>query len=129
MVRGDNFFFRTERRQLFEGRRLFEGGDFFKYFSQEVVPQIFCLIIPYIQKISLPFLVDDDVVDLIGSIPIRGSPAQLVDISVGKTVPPQTRFNKPLSVTVGGSATEPLHCILSPALIILNLSIQISSYQ
>ena len=30
-ARGDYFFFRTERG------RLFEGGDYFKYFSQEVV--------------------------------------------------------------------------------------------
>ena len=29
---GDYFYFRTERGQLFEGRRLFEGGDYFKYF-------------------------------------------------------------------------------------------------
>ena len=29
---GDYFFFRTDRG------RLFEGGDYFKYFSQEVVP-------------------------------------------------------------------------------------------
>ena len=26
--------------------RLFEEGDYFKYFSQEVVPYIFCFIIP-----------------------------------------------------------------------------------
>ena len=26
--------------------RLFEKGDYFKYFSQEVVPYIFCSIIP-----------------------------------------------------------------------------------
>ena len=35
---GDYFFFRTERGRLFKGRRLFEGGDYFKYFSQEIVP-------------------------------------------------------------------------------------------
>ena len=35
---GNYFFFRTERGRLFERRRLFEGGDYFKYFSQEVVP-------------------------------------------------------------------------------------------
>ena len=29
---GDYFFFHTERGRLFEGRRLFEGGDYFKYF-------------------------------------------------------------------------------------------------
>ena len=34
---GDYFYFRTKRGRLFEGRRLFEGGDYFKYFSQEVV--------------------------------------------------------------------------------------------
>ena len=26
------FFFRAKRRRLFEGRRSFEGGDYFKYF-------------------------------------------------------------------------------------------------
>ena len=31
-------YFRTKRGRLFEARRLFEGGDYFKYFSQEVVP-------------------------------------------------------------------------------------------
>ena len=36
--------------RLFEGRRLFEGEDYFKYFSQKVVPKIFCLIIPLNQK-------------------------------------------------------------------------------
>ena len=35
---GDFFYFRTKRGRLFEGRRLFEGGDYFKYLSQEVVP-------------------------------------------------------------------------------------------
>ena len=34
---GDYFYFRTKMGRLFEGRRLFEGGDYFKYFSQEVV--------------------------------------------------------------------------------------------
>ena len=39
IIAGDDyFFFRTERGRLFEGRRLFEGGDYFKYFSEEVVP-------------------------------------------------------------------------------------------
>ena len=42
----DYFYFRTRRGRLFEGRRLFEGGDYFKYFSQEVVPYIFCFVIP-----------------------------------------------------------------------------------
>ena len=37
---GVYFYFRTKRG------RLFEGGDYFKYFSQEVVPYIFCFIIP-----------------------------------------------------------------------------------
>ena len=35
---GDYFYFRTKRGRLFDGRRLFEGGDYLKYFSQEVVP-------------------------------------------------------------------------------------------
>ena len=34
---GDYFYFCTKRGRLFEGRRLFEGGNYFKYFSQEVV--------------------------------------------------------------------------------------------
>ena len=37
---GVYFYFRTKRG------RLFEGGDYFKYFSQEVVPYIFSFIIP-----------------------------------------------------------------------------------
>ena len=40
------FFFRTKRGQLFEGRQLFAGGDYFKFCSLEVTPLIFCLIIP-----------------------------------------------------------------------------------
>ena len=32
IIAGDNFYFRTKRG------RLFEGGDYFKYFSQEIVP-------------------------------------------------------------------------------------------
>lgn len=36
--RGDYFYFRIERGRLYEGRRLFEGRDYIKYFSQEVVP-------------------------------------------------------------------------------------------
>ena len=43
---GDCFYFRTKRGRLFEGRRLFEGGDYFKFFSREVVPYIFGFIIP-----------------------------------------------------------------------------------
>ena len=35
---GDYFFFRTKRGRLFEGRRLFQGGNYFKYCSLEVVP-------------------------------------------------------------------------------------------
>ena len=42
--RGDYFYFRTKRGRLFEGRRLFEGGEYFKYFSQEIAPKIFCFI-------------------------------------------------------------------------------------
>lgn len=43
--RGDSrFYFRTRRGRLFEGRLLFDGGDFFKYFSQEIAPKIFCFI-------------------------------------------------------------------------------------
>ena len=40
IARGDYFFFRTKRGRLFEGRRLFKGGDYFmiKYCSLEVVP-------------------------------------------------------------------------------------------
>ena len=41
---GDYYFFRTKRQRLLEGRRLFEEGDYFKYCSLEVVPQIFCFI-------------------------------------------------------------------------------------
>ena len=38
IIAGDDYFyFRTKRGRLFEGRRLFEGGDYLKYFSQEVV--------------------------------------------------------------------------------------------
>ena len=37
---GDYFYFRTKRR------RLFKGGDYFRYFSQEVVPYTLCFIIP-----------------------------------------------------------------------------------
>ena len=68
-----------------------------------------------IQKRSLRFLVDDDVVNLIGSIPIRGSPTQFVDISVGEhsfvSYAPvtNTKFNKPLSVIVDGSAAVSRH--------------------
>ena len=51
--RGDYFFFRFKRGQLFEGRRLLEGGDYFKYCSLKVVPQLFCFIIPLIQKIIM----------------------------------------------------------------------------
>ena len=43
---GDFFFFRTKRGQLFEGRQLFAGDDYFKFCSLEVTPLIFCLIIP-----------------------------------------------------------------------------------
>ena len=35
--RGNYFFFRTKRGQLIQGRRLFEGGNYFKYCSLEVV--------------------------------------------------------------------------------------------
>ena len=42
----DYFYFRTKRGRLFQVRRLFEGGDQFRYFPQEVVPYIFCSIIP-----------------------------------------------------------------------------------
>ena len=41
---GDYFYFRTRRGRLFEGRRLFDGGDYFKYISQEIAPKIFCFI-------------------------------------------------------------------------------------
>ena len=74
-------------------------------------------------------------VNLIDSIPIRGPPAQFVDFSVGEdgsanyAPVAKTKFNKPLSVGVDGSTAVPPHCILSPAVIISNLSIQISSYQ
>ena len=66
-----------------------------------------------IQKRSLPFLVDDDMVHLIDSIPIRGSPTQFVDISVGEdgftnyAPVAKTKFNKLLSVVVDGSAAVP----------------------
>ena len=43
--RGDYFFLRLKRG------RLFEGGNYFKCCSLEVVPQIFCFIIPLYQKI------------------------------------------------------------------------------
>ena len=36
---------------LFELKWLFEGGDFFKFCSLEVVPHIFCFIIPLSQNI------------------------------------------------------------------------------
>ena len=35
--RGNYFFFLTKRGQLIQGRRLFEGGNYFKYCSLEVV--------------------------------------------------------------------------------------------
>ena len=35
--RGNYLFFRTKRGQLIQGRRLFEGGNYFKYCSLEVV--------------------------------------------------------------------------------------------
>ena len=39
IIAGDEyFFFRTEKGRLFEGRRLFEGGDYFIYCPLEVVP-------------------------------------------------------------------------------------------
>ena len=31
---GDYFYFHTKRGRLFEGRQLFEEGNYFKYFSQ-----------------------------------------------------------------------------------------------
>ena len=87
------------------------------------------------QKRSLPFIVDDDVVNLIDSILIRGSPTQFVDISVGEdgstnyASVAMTKFSKPLSVIVNGSTAVPPHCILSPGVIIPTLSIQIFRYQ
>ena len=87
-----------------------------------------------IQKRSLPFLVDDDMINLIYSIPIRGPPAQFVDISVGEDVSvnyapvAKPKLNKPLSVVVDGSTAVPPNCILCPAVSISNLVIQISSY-
>ena len=41
-----DFFFRTKRGQLFKGRQLFAGGDYFKFCSLEVTTSIFCLSIP-----------------------------------------------------------------------------------
>ena len=51
IARGDYFFFGAKRGRLFAGRRIFEGGDRFKYCSLEVVPYIFCFIFPLNQKI------------------------------------------------------------------------------
>ena len=36
---------------ILEGRQLFEGSDYFKCCTLEVVPQIFCFMIPLNQKI------------------------------------------------------------------------------
>ena len=45
IARGDNFFF-TQK-----GWQLFEGGDYFKWFSLEVVPmEVFCFIVTWNQK-------------------------------------------------------------------------------
>ena len=40
ITEGDYFYFRTKRG------RLFKGGDYFRYFSQEVAPNTLCFIIP-----------------------------------------------------------------------------------
>ena len=52
---GDHFFFRIKGGRLFEGRRLFEGGDYFKYSSLEIVLSIFCFIITS-NKLNMSFL-------------------------------------------------------------------------
>ena len=46
-----SFFFHNKRGRLFEVRRLFKGSDYFKYCSLEVMPYIFCFIIPYNKEI------------------------------------------------------------------------------
>ena len=35
---GDYFYSPTKTGRLFAGRQLFEGGDYFKYISQEALP-------------------------------------------------------------------------------------------
>ena len=47
---GDYFFFRFKRGQLFEGRRLLEGGDYFKYCSLKVMPPIILFYYPINSK-------------------------------------------------------------------------------
>lgn len=83
-----------------------------------------------ILKRSPPFLVDDDVVNLVDSMSIWGSPTQLVDVFVAEdgttyhTTIVNAIFDKPLCIVVDGSTTMLPHRILAPNVINSNFRIQ-----
>lgn len=87
-----------------------------------------------ILKRSFPFLVDDNVVNLVDSISIWGSLNQFMDVSVVEhgttyhTPVVKAKFYRLLPTVVYGSTTIPPHCILAPGVITSNFGIQISSY-